>query len=111
MTTRISEIRPEDMATWCAILRDDNAIHLSRAAAEAAGFGPRRVNPGPANLAWLLSLAGDDIASVDARFAGNVFEGNALEAEIGAPDPEGRRSARLSRGEKVLVSAVIRGRG
>lgn len=70
--------------------------------------GPRRVNPGPANLAALLTLAGDDIAHVDARFTGNAFEDDTLTAELGTPAPDGTRTARLSRGDEVLVTARIR---
>lgn len=73
----------EDMAEWSDFLRDDNAIHLRRDAAEAAGFGPRRVNPGPANLAYVLSAAmtenpSAEFAEITARFLGNVFEGDLL---------------------------------
>ncbi|MBV7407443.1 MaoC family dehydratase [Maritimibacter sp. DP1N21-5] len=82
MTRRFKDISGPDMAVWCEMLADDNAIHLSRYAAQAAGFGPRRVNPGPANLACLMSLVGEDIAHVDARFSGNVFEGDDLTAEV-----------------------------
>ncbi|MBV0911060.1 MaoC/PaaZ C-terminal domain-containing protein [Anianabacter salinae] len=79
--TPFGPVSGEDMATWCDLLSDDNQIHLSRAAAEAAGFGPNRVNPGPANLAFLLSaaMAADPEAGVtriDARFEGNVVEGD-----------------------------------
>ena len=80
MTRDFDDISGPDMAEWCALLADDNQIHLTREAAEAAGFGPRRVNPGPANLAYLMTLVSEDLAHVDARFSGNVFEGDDLTA-------------------------------
>lgn len=78
-----NQVNGSDMAEWCDWLRDDNAIHLSREAAEAAGFGPRRVNPGPANLAHALSavMAADpqaEFAEITAIFTANVFEGDHL---------------------------------
>lgn len=93
-----------DMAEWCALLRDDNAIHLSRAAAAAAGFGPRRVNPGPANLAWLVSAAlradpGADFASIAAQ-----FHGNALEDDLLTVSGDGTA---LCRGDETLLTATF----
>ena len=80
---RSGPVSGPDMAEWCAMLHDDNAIHLRREAAEAAGFGPRRVNPGPANLAYVISAAmharpGVEFAEITAFFAGNVFEDDHL---------------------------------
>lgn len=65
------------------MLRDDNAIHLSRDAAQAAGFGARRVNPGPANLAYVISALmaqqpEREFAEITAVFSGNVFEDDLL---------------------------------
>jgi acyl dehydratase len=95
-----------DMAEWCALLADDNAIHLSQSAAEAAGFGPRRVNPGPANLAYVLScLSPDqeaDVQEIDAQFLDNVFEDDTVEARI----EDGR--ATLTRDGSVVVTATLR---
>lgn len=95
------------MAEWCAILRDDNAIHLRREAAEAAGFGPRRVNPGPANLAWLISRVLKDrpeaeIAELSAHFSGNVFEGDLLTATLAGDE------AALARDGEPLLTARFR---
>lgn len=109
MKKSIDGISGPDMAEWCALLNDDNEIHLSREAAEAAGFGPHRVNPGPANLAYLMSMIGEDIASVDAIFTGNVFEDDDLVAEVDTPGPEGHE-ARLSRGDQVLLTARFKER-
>lgn len=104
----MKEIEPvsgEDMAEWCELLADDNAIHLSRSAAEAAGFGPRRVNPGPANLAYLLACldpeAEGTVTEIDARFLGNVLEDDRLQAHF--EDGE----ARLERaGERVVLAKI-----
>ncbi|MCL7466140.1 MaoC family dehydratase [Phaeovulum sp. NW3] len=106
MRRRFEDISGDDMAAWCALLNDDNAIHLSREAAAAAGFGPRRVNPGPANLAYLMTLVGRDFAVLDAQFAGNVFEGDDLTAEVSQQDDT--THARLLRGAEVLVTAVFK---
>lgn len=97
-------LTPESMAEWSALLRDDNAIHLSREAAEAAGFGPRRVNPGPANLAMLVSAVlredpAAEFASITADFVGNAYEGDELDATLSGD------TARLTRAGEVLVSA------
>lgn len=93
------------MAEWCDLLADDNAIHLSQDAANAAGYGPRRVNPGPANLAYLLSCltseAEETLKGVDAYFTGNVFEGDDLSATL-----DGEK-ATLTRDGSVLVTAVL----
>ncbi|MAM61292.1 MaoC/PaaZ C-terminal domain-containing protein [Maritimibacter sp. UBA3975] len=83
--TPFGPISGDDMAAWCALLSDDNQIHLSREAAEAAGFGPNRVNPGPANLAYLLSAAMEadpeaNVTRIEARFLGNVLEDDDLTA-------------------------------
>jgi acyl dehydratase len=89
--TPFGPVSGPDMAEWCALLNDDNEIHLAREAAEAAGFGPNRVNPGPANLAYLMSAlmrADPDtgFAAVDARFTGNVLEDDHLVAGIDEKD-------------------------
>lgn len=83
--TPFGPISGDDMAAWCVLLSDDNQIHLSREAALAAGFGPNRVNPGPANLAYLLSAAmvadrAANVTQIEARFLGNVLEDDHLTA-------------------------------
>ncbi|MFN6977532.1 MAG: MaoC/PaaZ C-terminal domain-containing protein, partial [Gemmobacter sp.] len=102
------------MAVWCALMRDDNAIHTDRAAAERAGFGPRCVNPGPANLAFVLdALAaarpGASLGRVEARFLGAVGEGDALVVEAA---PGGAVLRRAGGGAPVLaVAAAFAGEG
>lgn len=110
-TTRpFGPVSGPDMAEWCAMLRDDNAIHLRRDAAEAAGFGPRRVNPGPANLAYVISAAmaarpDVQFAEIGAFFAGNVFEDDDLTVTLAAPG-EARLSANGR--ETPVLTATLR---
>ncbi len=99
-----------DMAEWCAYLNDDNAIHLCREAAEAAGFGPRRVNPGPANLAYVLSAVmaaqpRTQFAEVTAYFADNVFEDDQLTISQTRTGTSGTASL-LADGRKAAVLQV-----
>jgi len=82
----IPSVPAEAMALWCEALGDDNAIHLDPAAAEALGFGPRTVNPGPTNLAYLLNLVmeaqpGAQVRCVDAALMGNVLAGDGVTAQ------------------------------
>lgn len=92
----------DEMAEWCEMLRDDNAIHLRREAAEAAGFGSRRVNPGPANLAYLISAAlmrdpEADFAEIAASFVGNVLEEDLLAVTLEPAEQGSAVEARLVR--------------
>ena len=73
-------VDPEAMKIWAKALHDPNPIHLDRAAVAAAGLGERRINQGPANLAYLVNMLaaafpGHRIAGLNMRFLGNVFEG------------------------------------
>ncbi len=84
---RFGPISGPDMAKWSAILRDDNPIHLDRDAAAAAGFGHRRVNPGPANLAYAISAVmsvdpNAQFTEINAFFADNVFEDDHLDVRL-----------------------------
>jgi acyl dehydratase len=83
---KLADVSGEAMREWCELLRDDNAIHLDPQAAAALGFGPRTVNPGPANLGYILnflaaSLPNDSPQSLDARFMGNVLAGDTVEVD------------------------------
>ena len=89
----IAGVPGAEMAAWCRALNDDNPIHLEREAAERLGFGPNRVNPGPANLAYLMNMVMLDdpqaeIARVDASFLANLVEDETAVAvgEVVAPD-------------------------
>jgi hypothetical protein len=98
------------MQFWCDILRDDNAIHTDPEAAARAGFGKRRVNPGPANLALLINARmadapGQRIARIEASFLGNVFEGDAL--VVRHPTPETATLHRQIDPETPVLAAVF----
>lgn len=79
----LGAVPAEAMALWCEALGDDNAIHVDPAAAEALGFGPRTVNPGPTNLAYLLNMVMEarpdrEICSIEAALLGNVLAGDGV---------------------------------
>lgn len=89
----LASVPAEAMALWCEALGDDNAIHLDPAAAEARGFGPRTVNPGPTNLAYLLNMVMEaqpdaQVRSIEAALLGNVLAGDAVTAK-GTWDDDG----------------------
>ncbi|WP_028066419.1 MaoC family dehydratase [Solirubrobacter soli] len=65
----IESVSAERMKTLAVVLDDPNPIHLE---------GPRPVNQGPANLAWVLdmlreALPGAQVLRVDVRFLANVL--------------------------------------
>lgn len=110
---RLDHVPAGPMPLWCEALGDDNAIHLDPAAAEALGFGPRTVNPGPTNLAYLLNMAlearpGAQVRSVEAAFLGNVLAGDAViaqgvwdgatcDARLDVPETDGERPVLMAR--------------
>jgi 3-hydroxybutyryl-CoA dehydratase len=72
----IESVSAESMKTLAVVLDDPNPIHLE---------GPRPVNQGPANLAWVLDMArealpGATLRSVQVRFLANVFAGDKVVA-------------------------------
>ena len=105
------------MRIWCDLLRDDNPIHLDPAAAQSLGFGPRTVNPGPANLAYLINMImhavpQHDIAHIDALFLGHALAGDAVFASgATVPDLPLVYDAQLAREGTPLVTARITLRG
>ena len=104
------------MREWCEILGDDNPIHLDPATAEALGFGPRTVNPGPANLAYLLTALEDAApgatpASLEAAFLGNVMSGDTAVATVEVEGETARLDLRVAEenngpGRTVLIAEV-----
>lgn len=109
----IEAISEASMRTWCTLLRDNNPIHLDPVVAEALGFGPATVNPGPANLSYLVNMMMQampdaDIAEIDAQFVGHAVAGDTVRA-LGAPvaGQPGSYDAMLARGDTPLVSARI----
>lgn len=78
-TFRFGPVDPQSMVVWSEILKDPNPIHLDVAAVKAMGLGTRRINQGPANLAYLINgvlraFPGAKIEQVSNRFVGNVLE-------------------------------------
>ncbi len=76
---RFGPVDPLVMRDLAELLRDPNPIHLDGAAAAAAGLGDRAINQGPANLAYALNMieaAGLELVSIEAKFTGNVREGD-----------------------------------
>ena len=98
----------DDMAIWCRLLNDENAIHLSQDAARRAGFGPRRVNPGPANLAFLIAYRmqaypARPLSHVTAQFLDNVFENDVLQLSLDASGHHGL----ITRDGHALLAATF----
>lgn len=93
---RVASVDPEAMKLWAELLHDPNPLHLDRAAVKAAGLGGRRINQGPANLAYVINMLhaafpGGWIAALDARYTGNVLEGDIATAggTVVAVGPDG----------------------
>jgi hypothetical protein len=89
---RLDAVRAEPMGQWTALLRDANPIHVDAAAAEALGFGPHTVNPGPTNLAYAINMLmaarpGTYPREIRARFGANILSDDVVEV-TGAADPE-----------------------
>jgi 3-hydroxybutyryl-CoA dehydratase len=81
----IDRIDPQAMQIWAGLLHDPNPIHLDRAAVVAAGLGDRRINQGPANLAYIINmlrraLPDRRLGSIDVRYMANVLEDDAVVA-------------------------------
>lgn len=78
-------VDPAAMVVWAKALHDPNPIHLDVEAVRAAGLGDRRINQGPANLAYILNMLmaafpGSRVGSIDVRYMDNVLEGDAVTA-------------------------------
>lgn len=81
----LAAVKPENMRLWAQILRDPNPIHLDPQAVRAKGLGDRVVNQGPANVAYLITMLqrafpSAVLESLDVRYAGMVYGGDAVEA-------------------------------
>lgn len=82
---RIESVCSEAIRTLAAVLRDPNPIHLDPGVVQALGLGDRVINQGPANLGYVLNMLqaawpAVRIETMEARFTGNVFAGDAVEA-------------------------------
>jgi acyl dehydratase len=81
----LGAVKPENMKLWAGILRDPNPIHLDPLAVQAKGLGDKVINQGPANLAYLITMLQRAfpqamLGSLDVRYAGMVYGGDAMEA-------------------------------
>lgn len=92
----IERIDAWPMKTIAAVLRDPNPIHFDHDAVAAMGMGEKLINQGPLSAAYLIEtvrrFTGDPrrILSFQARFRGNVFEGDRVECRgrVAAVDAE-----------------------
>ena len=115
-TWRFEGVTTASMEAWVDMLRDDNRIHVDPHVAEAMGYGFRTVNPGPANLAYVLNMLldacpGSYPTRIEARFLGNVLSDDAVEV-TGERRPDGRIHAELriaGGGQPALDVAVVMG--
>lgn len=109
---RLAPVSAAAMVEWADILDDPNPIHLDPALVERLGLGRRTINQGPANLAYAINMLaanfpGGTIGSLAAKFLGNVFSGDSVEAvgRILTVEP-------LSAGRRVRCEVqLIRGDG
>lgn len=87
----IDAVSADAMAELAVILRDPNPIHLDREAVRAAGLGDRRINQGPANMAYVMDMLADalpdaELASMSIAFTTNVCEGDHVTASAEITD-------------------------
>ncbi|GLU37371.1 MaoC/PaaZ C-terminal domain-containing protein [Pseudomonas sp. NBRC 100443] len=108
---QITDLSAESMKVWARILRDPNPIHLDPEAVHAQGLGDRVINQGPANLAYVISMLQaafpqGRIETLDARYLGNAFAGDNLEAggQVSAVES-------LGEGTRVTCEAWLRAQG
>jgi acyl dehydratase len=106
-TFRIESVSAERMKTLSLLVDDPNPIHLSAEAAAAAGLGDRVINPGSANIGYvlnaLLALGPDvEIERLRVSLRGNVAAGDALVAVARALDEEGAEAPGTMRCEFAL---------
>jgi acyl dehydratase len=78
-------ITERDAMEWAQILDDGNPLHSDADALAAHGIGRGIVNPGPANMGYLMTLLlnsfpGASIEEFDARFVGIVLAPSEVEA-------------------------------
>lgn len=92
----IPSVSPDAMRDWSTFLADPNPIHLDAEAVKAQGLGDKRINQGPANVAYMMNMLmrafpGCTIASMDSRFLDNVYEGDKVTASGTVTAVEGNR--------------------
>jgi acyl dehydratase len=72
------DVTEQDALEWSAILDDRNPLHSNPEAAVAHGVGRGVVNPGPANMGYLMTLLlrsfpGATLEAFEARFVAVVL--------------------------------------
>jgi acyl dehydratase len=97
---RIASVSAQAMATLAVLHRDPNAIHLDGAAAAAAGLGDRVVNPGGANVGYVLNALAilaptGRIEQLDVAFRTNVFADDEVIATAAVEDSDPTDATRL----------------
>ena len=113
-------VDPGRMKTMAAILRDPYPVHWDRAGNERIGFGPRVINQGPLNVAYianmLMSWAGpSSIRRLTVSFAEPVLDGDRVIAHgvvtavhESAPDPTAECEVWLERdGRRVVTGTAV----
>ena len=73
------------MRILARILADPNPIHLDPQAVKIAGLGERVINPGPANLAYVIdtlthAFPRHRLRDLKSRYTANVFDGQTVQA-------------------------------
>lgn len=92
----IESVSPDAMRDWSVFLADPNPIHLDVEVVKAKGLGDKRINQGPINVAYMMSMLmaafpGCRIESMDSRFLDNVYEGDRAVASGEVTTVEGNR--------------------
>ncbi len=85
LPSRFHTISAEPMKVMAKILRDPNPIHLDANAVKAAGMGDKVINQGPANVAYIISMAQSALphhrlAKLESKYLANVRDGDHVEA-------------------------------
>jgi acyl dehydratase len=81
---RIESVSPDAMKDWAKFLHDPNPIHLDVEVVKAKGLGDKRINQGPANVAYIMNMLmnafpGGQIVAMESRFVDNVWEDDTVE--------------------------------
>ena len=81
----VEKVSADAMRDWSVFLADPNPIHLDVEMVKAKGLGNKRINQGPANVAYMMnmlmqSVPGCRIEAMESRFLDNVYEGDHLTA-------------------------------
>lgn len=75
----IESVSAKAMADLAVILRDPNPIHLDRQAVRTAGLGERRINQGPANMAYVMNMLAEALPDAELKSMSIAFTANVCE--------------------------------